>query len=318
MSPTSIPATRKIVAPGFTGLTTVHEIAVSPESAVEQGRQLCAQLEEGNIVMLPQTPIFIPEEDRRLLLGQKQASSAYRKNIAYLPSDDRVTGLDGAEHEEVDSLRRIMRDYSRRSAEFLNLFLPPYARKWKLDFASFRPIEEQGRLARLHARTDLLHFESFPARPTNGARILQLFTNINPVQNRVWLTSQTFEAFGPRFARAAGLISLRHNLFKHSVGSVTRALGLSEVERPPYDEFMYRCQNAMKKDARFQETSPKHRWEFPPNSTWLVFTDGVSHAVFSGQYALEQTFLIPQSALVEPQRSPLAILEKMAGRSLTI
>ena len=318
MPPASPHATRKIVAPGFTGLITVHDIPLSVESAGDQGRQLCAQLEAGNIVMLPQTPIFIPEEDRRLLLGQKQASSAYRKNIAYHPAEDRVTGFDASEHHEAERVRRLLRDYSQRSAEFLNRFLPPYAHKCKLDYGSFRPIEEQGRQARLHSRNDVLHLDSFPTRPTNGARVLRLFTNINPVQDRVWLTSQTFETFGPRFARAAGLVSLRHNLLKKSVHSIARAFRLSNVQRPPYDEFMCRCHNAMKEDVKFQKTTPKHRWEFPPNSSWLVFTDGVCHAVISGQYALEQTFLVPQSALVEPQRSPLAILEKITGRSLTI
>jgi len=81
---------------------------------------------------------------------------------------------------------------------------------------------------------------------------------------------------------------------------------------------MHRCHNAMKEDANFQETTPKMRWEFPPNSSWMVCTDCVSHAVLSGQYAIEQTLLIPQSALVEPQRSPLAILENLAATSLTI
>ena len=59
----------------------------------------------------------------------------------------------------------------------------------------------------------------------------------------------------------------------------------------------------------FQKNTPKQRWEFAPNSSWIAFTDCVSHAVLSGQFALEQTFLIPQSALVSPHRSPLAILE---------
>jgi hypothetical protein len=81
---------------------------------------------------------------------------------------------------------------------------------------------------------------------------------------------------------------------------------------------MHRCHNAMKEDTAFQENTAKHRWEFPPNSAWMVCTDCVSHAVLSGQYALEQTFLIPQSALVAPEVSPLAMLEKIAGRPLTI
>ncbi|MGB7465899.1 MAG: Kdo hydroxylase family protein, partial [Candidatus Acidiferrum sp.] len=65
------------------------------------------------------------------------------------------------------------------------------------------------------------------------------------------------------------------------------------------------------------KNTPKQRWEFAPNSSWIAFTDCVSHAVLSGQFALEQTFLIPQGALVSPHRSPLAILEKFAGRPLT-
>ena len=58
------------------------------------------------------------------------------------------------------------------------------------------------------------------------------------------------------------------------------------------------------------------RLEFPPLSTWLVFTDGVAHAAMSGQYAIEQTFLIPPEALVSPEYAPYRILENIAGRSL--
>jgi hypothetical protein len=318
MSTASPQPARPAGAPSFSHLITVDEIPSLPDSAPEQARNLCAELEAGNILILPRSPIHIPEEDRKLLLGQKQASSAYHKNIAYRPAEDRVTGLNASEEAQAQELRRLLRDYSRRSAEFLNRFLLPYANKWTMDFASFRPIEEQGRPARLHARNDLLHFDSFPTRPTNGARILRLFTNINPAQNRVWLTSQTFQSFAPHFARAAGLLAAPRNPFKDALHSMARALRLPVAQRPPYDDFMHRCHNAMKEDAVFQETTRKDRWDFPPNSTWLVFTDGVSHAVLSGQYALEQTFLIPQSALVEPQRSPLAILQRITGKQLAI
>jgi 3-deoxy-D-manno-oct-2-ulosonic acid (Kdo) hydroxylase len=88
--------------------------------------------------------------------------------------------------------------------------------------------------------------------------------------------------------------------------------------RPPYDEFMRRCHDLMKEDIDFQENTAKQYWEFAPNSSWLVITDCVSHAVLSGHYALEQTFLIPEDALVLPQRSPLAILERVLGRRLTL
>ena len=304
------------------------------DAAIERGVRLCAELEAGNILFcdreavnlyFPRTAFPISAEEREFLLGQKQTSAAYHKNIAYRPGEDRVTGLDKSEAAEAERLRKILRDYSQRATEFLEKLLPPYAGKWKLDFASYRPLEEKGRPARTRARNDLPHVDSFPTRPTNGDRILRLFTNINPSKNRVWITSEMFEAIAPRFAEALGIPGAPSG---HPAAKWLRALahrssrllpGLAPfIRRSPYDVFMHRCHNAMKEDAAFQAECPKQRWEFPPDATWIVFTDCVSHAVLEGQYALEQTFLVSREALVAPERSPLAVLERLAGHSLTI
>jgi hypothetical protein len=107
------------------------------------------------------------------------------------------------------------------------------------------------------------------------------------------------------------------NPFSRDLRAFARVLRLPG-SRPPYDKLMQRLHNAMKEDSCFQENCPKHRWEFPPKASWMLFTDGVSHAVLSGQCALEQTLLVPHSAWVEPQRSPLAILESVVGVPLTV
>jgi hypothetical protein len=315
---TATTATQTNAEPGFSRLVTVEPPFEPTEWPDARARQICRELEIGHIIFFSRSPLEIPRDDREILLGRKQSGSGYHKNIAYRPLENRVTGLDASEQREAVELGRILREYSRQSADFLSRFLSPYGSKWNLDYASFRPIEEKGRPARLHARNDLLHFDSFPTRPTNGARILRFFTNINPTQSRVWLTSQTFEAFGPRMAKASGLLSSFKNAPLRGIRALARALHLPGANRPPYDDFMHRCHNAMKEDADFQKNTPKQRWEFPPDSSWMVFTDCVSHAVLSGQYALEQTFLVSQPALVEPQRSPLAILEALAGHSLTV
>jgi hypothetical protein len=314
----SATAAEKIATPGFSRRVTIDGPVGCEDWPEGRAKEVCRELERGHIVFLPQSPIEIPGEDRELLLDRKQSSSAYHKNIAYRPLEDKVTGLDRNEVQEAEKLRGILANYSKRSVEFLRTFLAPYAGQWKLEFASFRPIEEQGRPARLHARNDLLHFDSFPTRPTNGARILRFFTNINPTQSRVWLTSQTFEAFGPLMVKHSRLTASLKNPVLRRMQSLARALGLRGANRSPYDDMMHSCHNAMKEDANFQENTPKNRWEFPPNSSWMVFTDCVSHAVLSGQYALEQTLLVPPSALIEPQRSPLAILECMTGRRMTV
>jgi len=315
---TTASAPSSLMAQGFSRLVTVEDPFHADELMSERSDQLCAELESGNLVVLPRSPIVIPDEHRSLLLAWKQASSPYHKNIAYRPLEDRLTGLEASEQGEAGQLRRILRAYSQRAAEFLSAFLPPYAGNWKLDYVSYRPIEEKARPARLHARNDLVHFDSFPTRPTNGARILRFFTNINPQDSRVWVTSQTFEALGPRFAAAAVAgASSPFGAFARGLRHIARVLHLPGSFRPPYDELMHCCHNLMKEDESFQKNTPKQRWEFAPNSSWIAFTDCVSHAVLSGQFALEQTFLIPQNALVSPHRSPLAILEKFAGRPLT-
>jgi 3-deoxy-D-manno-oct-2-ulosonic acid (Kdo) hydroxylase len=314
----SVPASERTASPGLSRLVTIDGPRAPRDWPEARASEVCRDLESGHIVFLPRSPIEIPIADRELLLDRKQSSSAYHKNIAYRPLEDRVTGLDRTEAREGEKLRAVLAEYSKRSVEFLRIFLAPYADRWQLEFASFRPIEEKGRSARLHARNDLLHFDSFPTRPTNGGRILRFFTNINPTESRVWLTSQTFEAFGPLMVKAGGLTSSLHNPLVRGMHSLARAVRLRAAKRSPYDDLMHRCHNAMKEDANFQENTPKNRWEFPPNSSWMVFTDCVSHAVLSGQYALEQTLLIPLSALVEPERSPLRILESLAGRRLTV
>jgi len=287
-------------------------------SSTERGRNLCGELEAGNILFFPKTPFDIPAGDRELLLGQKQTSAAYHKNVAYRPAEDRVTGLDKSESAEEERLRAVLRSYSRQAVKFLEDLLSPYAGKWKLDFGSYRPVEERGRAARLHARNDLPHVDAFPTRPTNGDRILRLFTNINPKQNRVWLTTETFDAIAPRFAQSLGLPRARSaSPISRGWRAVARATRIPGSRRSPYDNFMHRCHNAMKEDIAFQQSSPKQRWEFPPNSTWIVFTDFVSHAVLEGQYALEQTFLVSRKAMVRPEMAPVAILERLAGYALT-
>jgi hypothetical protein len=76
---------------------------------------------------------------------------------------------------------------------------------------------------------------------------------------------------------------------------------------------MLRFHHFLKANREFQETCSRTRWEFPPQSTWLVFTDMVSHAVLSGQFALEQTFIVSKHALVLPEKAPVRVLERLAG-----
>ncbi|HYR47036.1 MAG TPA: Kdo hydroxylase family protein, partial [Thermoanaerobaculia bacterium] len=104
-----------------------------PAAGPERERECCRVLEEGNILLFPTTPFAFPEQDRALLLEQRQVEAGYHKNIAYRPASDRVTGVARRKSDDADRLRRALRDYSQAVVRFASDLLPGYARRWTVD-----------------------------------------------------------------------------------------------------------------------------------------------------------------------------------------
>jgi hypothetical protein len=287
-----------------------------------QARAWCQRLEAGDILYFPQTPIHIPPQDLSFLLGRQQTGSKLHKNIAYKPSLDSVTGLDAgaAGAEELKQLQAVMRQYSQDVTRFLTGFLSPYQGRWQLDYASFRPQEELGRDLPLRRRNDLLHTDAFPTRPTRGARILRFFSNINPAGSRDWVVSDPFPVLVPMYAPQQIPLPAPGNSAGRALRSLANTAGLGfaipSLKRSPYDDFMMRFHNFLKENAGFQTQCRKQYLQFPPGSSWMVYTDMVPHAVLSGRYALEQTFLVEHQAMVSPESSPLSVLEAMTHTAL--
>ncbi len=290
---------------------------VGREQVAARARAYCELLEKGQILFFQALPFHFPVDDRDFLLAQEWTELRLHKNVSYRPSEDVLRGVSG-NAKTIGRLQTIMRNYSAQVIEFLTKFLPPYAGKWNIDFSSFRPIEEEGRDLPIHKRNDLLHVDAFPSRPTRGGRILRVFTNLNPKRPRVWNTTENFESLARQFAESAGLreIAEDDSMITRTVQSWGEKLGFRGMGRTPYDMFMLRFHDYLKENANFQASCPKYRLEFPPLATWIVYTDCVAHAVMSGQYAIEQTLLIPPQALVTPQVAPYRILEGIAGRPL--
>ncbi|HLV81234.1 MAG TPA: Kdo hydroxylase family protein [Chthonomonadaceae bacterium] len=292
----------------------VETPARSQEARLEYSRQL----ERGNILLLAQTPYMPSEEDCAFLRAQRQSESKAHKNIAYKPHLDRATGTAGQAEEDAGRLHRILAQYSQGALAFLSEIFPHYARVWKVDYASFRPVEEEGRVLPLRHRNDLMHLDAFPTRPTHGARILRAFTNIHQTKDRVWGASDSFEDLAGRYARAAGLdrVTTPLSSARRRAAQAGRLVGLKVPARSPYDEFMLQFHHFLKGHEEFQRTGRRHVVAFPPGASWICFTDQIGHSVLSGQYALEQTCIVPLEAMVLPELSPLAVLERLAGRPL--
>jgi hypothetical protein len=303
-------------------LQTISLDALSSQVGDNQLRDWCSRLEAGDVLYFPQTPVPIPPDDLTFLLGQQQTSSTLHKNIAYKPDRDKLSGVDekAAAPAEVARMHEVMQRYSKSIERFLSGFLASYQQRWRLDYASFRPLEEKGRDLPVRRRNDLLHTDAFPTRPTHGWRILRFFHNIHPTRTRDWVV-------GEPFARVVGAFTPGKLAIPQSDSPVVRvgkqlaqAVGFAALvpqwKRGPYDEFMMRLHNTMKEDSAFQASCVREEVQFSPGSSWMVYTETVPHAVLGGQYALEQTFLVDPAAMVTPDSAPIAILERMAGNRL--
>lgn len=289
----------------------------------ERAEFYCRQLEEGQILFFENIPFDLPKADQEFLLSQRQTDSRYHKNVSYRPYNNVLRGASADSAAERDRMREIVKNYSERVTRFLSEFLAPYAAHWSLDFASFRPLEEKGRDLSLHKRNDLLHVDAFPSRPTKGGRILRIFTNINPDTARIWNVGEPFDIVAENLAIDAGLNQIAaqadssfQNLFRRTLKTARKA-GIPVADRSPYDKFMLRFHDYLKENRQFQTDAPKTRLEFPPQSTWIVYTDGVPHAALSGQFALEQTYIIPLDALVCENKAPIRILENLCRQKLS-
>ncbi len=298
-----------------------EEVRLALERGPEPPEKYCRDLEMGRILFFPKTPFPLSQEECGFLLGQKQVGAQYHKNIAYRPSQHRVTGASGKSPEDAARLLEVMGHYSRRVVSFLERLLAPYAPSWRLDYASFRPQEEQGRKLKLKARNDLLHVDAFPTRPTHGDRIFRFFTNINPNQPRRWITGETFDTLLEKEVEAGMHLPEREEPFlrkaRRALAAVGSSLGLPVASRSRYDEFMLGFHDYLKESVRYQSECVRFEWNFPPFSSWAVFTDGVPHAALSGRFALEQTLIISRDSMVLPELAPVNVLERLCGASMT-
>jgi len=263
-------------------------------------------LEAGNVLLLEDLRFETLPTEASLFTPAILGSS---KNASFDPASGRLGGTTAA-GAEAETLRVFIARFSDSAASLVDGLLPRYRGRLTRGRASFRPAEIAGRRTSWRKDDSRLHVDSFPATPSGGRRILRVFTNVNPHgRARAWRIGDGFEAVARRFAP-------RLRMPIPGAGQLLALLRVTKSPRTPYDALMLQLHDRMKQDDAFQRESPQTAVDFAAGSTWLAFTDQVSHAATAGQYQLEQTFLLPVDAMAEPDRSPLRILERITARRL--
>jgi hypothetical protein len=253
-------------------------------------------LERGQVVYLPKVVFALHPEEEALLTTSILSSG--HKNISFDVQKQRISGLDDLQQR--DLAHAMMQRYTAFSRELIAGLFPAYADAIRWGRTSYRPAEIEGRVSSKRKDDTRVHVDAFPATPVQGLRILRIFTNINPyAEPRVWHVGEPFSDVLKRF-------SADIPKYKRSIALFLKAIRVTKSLRTAYDHFMLHLHDAMKLDDDYQQSLEKKQIDFPANTSWVVFTDQVSHAALKGQFLLEQTFYLPIEAMVDPSMSPFS------------
>jgi hypothetical protein len=289
-------------------LTPVAELDVSawrPDITAAESERHARVLESGGVLVLPKLAFALRDDETRFL--DVRWSDGKAKNISLDGAS--IKGARG-DSDDLAALARMIARFAADAAALVAALFPRYAPHLSRARTSFRPHGAAGRAVSWRKDDTRLHVDAFPSRPNRGERILRVFCNVNPRgEDRVWRVGEPFDAMARRL-----LPTVRPMRAWES--AVLAALRVTKGARSEYDHLMLGLHDRAKADARYQAECPQREVRFAPGTTWLCYSDQVMHAAMSGQFMLEQTIHLPLAAMYEPDRAPLAILERLAGRAL--
>jgi hypothetical protein len=292
-------------APAASAVLTLDLDTWTPDVDAAQTETLARALEDGAVLAFPRLAFAIAPAERRFL--DVRWSDGRAKNISL--EGDAIRGARG-DAADLDALRAMIARFAAGASGLVSRLFPAYAAAAQRARTSFRPHPATGRDVSWRKDDARLHVDAFPSRPNHGERILRVFCNVNPAGvDRVWRVGEPFPAMAARLLP-------RVRPLRAGEAALLAALHVTRTRRSAYDHLMLGLHDAAKADLDYQRTSPQQEVRFTPGTTWLCFSDQVMHAASSGQYMLEQTIRLPLAALYEPQRSPLAVLERLVGRPL--
>jgi hypothetical protein len=264
-------------------------------------------VESGHVLAFPRLAFALAPDEHRFL--DPRWADPKAKNVSLRWPAGELRGAVGSA-DDLQALRAMIVRFAEQSEALALRLFPHYRGHLRRGNTSFRPTDVAGRVRSWRQDDTRLHVDAFPSNPMRGTRLLRVFTNVNPhgVPRR-WRVGEPFEAHAKRYLASLG---------RPLPGSarLLAALGITKRPRSEYDHVMLRLHDRAKADAEFQRTSPQARADFAPGTTWICFSDQVLHAAMGGQHMLEQTFLIDAPHLAEPERAPLAVLERLTGRKL--
>lgn len=264
-------------------------------------------LERGKVLYFPSMDFPLTAQEQSFC--NPQIVDPRRKNVSYDLRKDQLGGT-VCTGKDLEGLRLFLRRYAESAEKFVKVLFPHYRENLIVAKTSFRPVEIEGRISSVCKDDKRLHIDAFPSNPIKGLRLLRFFTNVNPEgKARLWRVGEPFEEVVRKFAPQVA------PPFPGSA-ALLKFLKITKDKRTVYDHYMLGMHNKMKEDETYQTSVQWEERAFPSKTSWMVYTDQVSHAALTGQHLLEQTFYLPYTSMEEESTAPIRVLEKYLQRSL--
>ncbi len=272
-------------------------------------QQAVDALENGQVIYFPKLCFELSDLERHL--SAPRYVDPKRKNIHWDPIKNKLGGT-LCSWEDRQYLEQLFKRYTSQTERLICHLLPSYEPHLTLGRTSLRPVEAKGRRSSAKKDDTRLHVDAFPATPMAKKRILRVFSNTNHEgQPRVWHIGEPFQQVAEQFFPKTRAPFLGSQFLLNT-------LNITKSPRSVYDHYMLQIHDKMKLNRQYQQTCEKMQVKFPPGSTWIVYTDAVSHAVLSGQHLMEQTFYLPFNKMQHIDLAPQSILQKLAKRELLL
>ncbi len=261
---------------------------------------ILTSLEEGKVIFFPNFCLSPNENEKALLVESILDKNS--KNISYDYSKAKIAGVAKSSHL-ITNMQQFMHKYALFSKHLIDNILPHYSNNLIWGRTSFRPAEIKGRKTSKRKDDTRVHIDAFPATPVAGKRILRVFCNINPYgAPRVWHVGEPFNDLIDKFKNKIP----EYSNFK---ANLLNLIKVTKAKRTAYDHCMLNLHDKMKLDDNYQDKLDKKLIKFPANSTWIVYTDQVSHAALSGQFLFEQTFYLTPDNMYNSSLAPVNYLK---------
>ncbi|TMG87878.1 MAG: 3-deoxy-D-manno-oct-2-ulosonic acid (Kdo) hydroxylase, partial [Betaproteobacteria bacterium] len=222
------------------------DLAEWRESASAETQDLAVKtIEGGGVLILPRLAFILMGSERRFLSAQWSDDKA--KNISF---DGRtLKGARGSVSDLTDLSRMVSR-FAQCAADLVSALFPRYAPFVLSARTSFRPQPAVGRAVSWRKDDSRLHIDAFPSRPNRGERILRVFSNVSPDEDRVWRVGDRFEAVARKFLPGIG---------RQLPGSarLLATLRVTKGLRSEYDHLMLALHDRAKADLDYQKSCPQ-------------------------------------------------------------